>query len=600
MNWVEFPAARGYHAPMGEPPVPDELGNDPRVVIPDAGMVVDIAREELRRIDGERVDLRPQSFQVLRLLALNAGRVVSKSEIHDEVWGDAIVTDDSLVQAIHDLREALGDHDHRMIRTVPRQGYELVAGAVDRRYAVPAAREMPVGPSGSTSAAEGSPTAAGAGAVPPGRGVMWPAAILGLAVVGGLGWLQPWQTDPESVTESLRSNAQVDKPVVAVIPFSNFSDDEAQGHFADGLTEDLITALAKYPDFAVIARNSTFRFKGQSASVQQVRNQLGAHYMVEGSTTLRGNELHVTAQLIDTESGPHVWAERYDSPATDLFAVQNNLVHSISTRLLPPVRRAEKRRALMVPTEELDAYFLYMRARIEKHKLTPESLKKSIELCDQALALDPEFARAHALKAYANGILRVFTGSSPETYEQSLERVQLSLELEPNQSVAYQAMSQILAFAGRYDEAADAGYRGIQINPGDAENHIIFSRAASTAGRYREAVESAELAMKLDPMFPKWYPFIYGRALYADGQYELAATVLSEGFLRQPYLVTGVHGVAALARLGRLDEARKASAEVLEISPKLKLAGAIQHWGFKETSLNDQFATDLKNGGIPE
>jgi adenylate cyclase len=409
-----------------------------------------------------------------------------------------------------------------------------------------------------------------------------------------------WAPDIEPATAERTAVPLPDKPSIAVLPFDNFNKDGTDEFIADGLTEDLITALARQPDLFVIARNSTFRYKGHSVQMQEIQRDLGARYMVEGSVRSSGETLRVNAQLIDVENGAHLWAEKYDRPRDDLFLVQDELVDSISALVLPSVRTAEKRKALRKPTDELTAYELFVRARTEKHKLTTEALTKSINWLNRALELDANFAEAHALLALSIALLRLFTGSSPETYEQSLARVRKALEIDANQSLGYQAMSQILVFTGRYDESAEAGFRGIQINPNDAENHIVFSRAASTVGRYREAVDSAELAVKLNPFYPKYYPFIYGRALYADDQVDRAAEVLMEGMMRQPYLITGLHGVAALAHLGRIEDARNLTDEVLKMSPKLTLAVAIRNWGFNEAWLNDQFEADLRAGGVPE
>ncbi len=446
-----------------------------------------------------------------------------------------------------------------------------------------------------------------------GDAARWPVVAVGVAIlvfaIGG-GFVM-WENQQVPVTDVKSANSTTEgnppvtveyegKPVIAVLPFDNFSEAETEEYIVDGLTEDLITALAQHPDLLVIARNSTFHYKGRPVTMQEIRKDLGARYVVEGSVRFSSDTLRVNAQLIDAESGAHLWAQKYDKPRKDLFVLQDELVKAISTNVLPSVLVAEKRRAMRVPTEKLTTYELALRARARKHELTPESLSKSIELLNQVLALDPNFAEAHALMAYANGLLRVFTGSSPEDYAQSLARVHKSLEIDPNQSVGYQAMSQILAFSGRYEESVEAGFQGIQTNPNDAENHIIFSRAASTVGRYREAVESAELAIKLNPFYPKWYSFIYGRALYADGQVDRAADVLGKGMVQQPYLPTGVHGIAALARLGRIDEAQLLTEKILKISPKLTLETVMRNWGFSEASLNSQFETDMLDGGMPK
>jgi adenylate cyclase len=277
---------------------------------------LDITRGCLRTADHE-VELRPKSFEVLRLLVENSGRLVTKDELIRTGWPNVTVTDESLTRCISEVRQALADHDQRIIKTVPRRGY---------RFSIPVSRLE-------TGAAL-APQPAGAN-MDRGRG----------DAAGDLPLDQP----------------PADRACVAVLPFANLSGDLQQEYFSDGITEDIITELSRFSELLVIARNSTFQYKGKAVDVRQIARELGARYVLEGSIRRAGDRIRINAQLIDAVTGIHRWAERYDRELSDVFAVQDEVARTIVTILAAHVTKAETDRTFLKPPATWEAYDYYLR-----------------------------------------------------------------------------------------------------------------------------------------------------------------------------------------------------------------------------------------------
>lgn len=532
------------------------------------------AEHRVQRAD-ESIRVEPRTMALLVFLAERAGQVVSRQQIEDELWAGRVVGYEALTQTVAKLRRALGDdrQQPRFLLTIPKEGYKLIVAP---------------GPAPAPLAAE--PQAPRTLASPR------RAVVLTLMLALSLAVLASWHYGAGTVPGDTPAPRP---PTVAVLPFANHTPDPSTGYLTEGLTEDLITALTHFPEFSVVALNSALAFQGQPLDLARVRRELGARYVLTGSVRVGGEGLRVHAQLIDAEAGRHIWAEKYVHPQGDVLAIQDRIVDSISGRLLPHVQEAEKLRARRKPTENLDAYDLFQRARSEKHKLTAEGEARAAALLHEAIALDPGFAEAHVLLGWAQGLYRVFAGDGP-SFDEALGHVHRGIELNPNLSLGYQALAQVLTFMGRHEEAVKAGLKGIELNSNDAENHIMFSRAASSAGLYKEAIASAERAVALNPLYPKWYPFILGRALYADDQLHRAAEVCTEGMARQAFLATGVTCLAVLARLDRHEQAAAMRESVRAMAPQLTIAHATASWGFSEPQMNRRFATDLRNGGLPD
>jgi TolB-like protein/DNA-binding winged helix-turn-helix (wHTH) protein len=293
------------------------------------GFTLDLARGALLGPGGAEVPLRPKSFALLRLLVESAGRLLDRDAIMAAVWPDVTVTDDSITQCVRDVRRALGDEAGRLLRTVPRRGY-LLAAEVSR------ARPSPAPADGSPTSFEEAPRQATTGPVGttttaglPSRRIALATAVLLLLALAATGawWPRPSGTPAGG------------KPGIAVLPFDNLGGDEATGRLADGLTEDVITDLARFRGLDVIARNSTETYKGKPVDIRQVGKDLDVGYVLEGSIQRQNDLMRVTAQLIDTRTGAHVWTDRWDRPTRDLFAVQAEVAERVGVALGGPMGR---------------------------------------------------------------------------------------------------------------------------------------------------------------------------------------------------------------------------------------------------------------------
>lgn len=545
--------------------------------------------ERIIERNGEALRIEPRAMDLLLLLVARAGEVVTRQEIEDRLWEGRVVGYDALTQTVAKLRRALGDdaHEPSFLLTIPKGGYKLAVSPVRTETGVRGNEvSLSHAPSVPVVQARASPRAAGR------LRLFMGLAFLVVVGIGGAWWMGQETTPASGPVAAVER-----RPALAVLPFLDRNSDEGYAYLADGLTEDLITTLTHISELNVLALTSTTGYKGQPMDASAVRRSLGARYVVTGAVQANQESLRVHVQLVDAESESNLWAEKYDRPRTEWFALRDELADAISSRVLPNVQEAEKRRARRKPTENLDAYDLFQRARGEKHKLTVASEREAVALLRRAIELDPNFAEAHALLGWVGALERLFGGTGA-SYEESLARVQRSLELHPQLSIGYQALTQVLTFMKRYEEAAQAGLRAIEINPNDAENHIFYSRAASTAGYYEPAVAAAERAIVLNPMYPKWYPYIYARALYADGQIARASEICADGMARQPFVATMVTCIAVFERANRHDEAAAHARTLSATATPITVAHALDSWGFREATLNDRFADDLRAAGL--
>ncbi|HZA65318.1 MAG TPA: tetratricopeptide repeat protein, partial [Geminicoccaceae bacterium] len=362
-------------------------------------------------------------------------------------------------------------------------------------------------------------------------------AAIAILAVAGTGWTyrDAWIPVVSSATGlQARDQAPVvageERPAVAVLPFDNLSGDPAQDYFSDGLTEDIITGLARNDELLVIARNSTFAYRDNPSDVRAVGAALGAGYVVEGSARRAGDRLRVTAQLVDTGSGGHLWSESYDRRIEDVFAVQADLTARIVAALVSHVGRSEAEAASSRPTESLRAYDLVLQGRQHQYgPFTAEALLRARDLFARALTLDPDYAAAHAYLGltYVKDHALDLTGRATEgDLQTGLEHIREAIRLEPDLAAGYQALSFALAETGDYEGAMRTAERAVEINPNDPDTLESLAKAQVRFGDYEEAVANAERALRLHPFAPQYYPYVYGQALYAAGRYEDAENVL--------------------------------------------------------------------------
>jgi adenylate cyclase len=406
------------------------------------------------------------------------------------------------------------------------------------------------------------------------------------------------------VGDQVQALAGEERPAVAVLPFDNLSGDPAQDYFSDGLTEDIITDLARNDELLVIARNSTFAYKDNPRDVRTIGADLGAGYVVEGSARRAGDRLRVTAQLVESETGAHLWSESYDRRIEDVFAVQADLTAQIVAALVSHVGRSEAEAARSRPTESLRAYDLVLRGRQHQYgPMTGQSLLQARDLFARALTLDPDYAAAHAylgLTYVKDHALHLTGRATEEDLQTGLEHIREAIRLQPDLAVGYQALSFALAEAGDYEGAIRAAERAVDINPNEPDALESLAKAQVRFGAYEQAVANAARALRLHPFAPQYYPYVYGQALYAAGRYEDAENVLQECLLRAPDERNCLRMRAAvLVRLDRLDEARTTMARLSQLDPTFSLSAERETARFGASPLMNRFLADLKTAGAP-
>ncbi|NNH28668.1 adenylate/guanylate cyclase domain-containing protein [Rhizobium sp. SEMIA 4085] len=396
------------------------------------------------------------------------------------------------------------------------------------------------------------------------------------------------------------------RPSVAVLPFDNMSGDTGQNYFADGLTEDIITELARNPELQVIARNSTFALRGEAADIRDVGEKLDAGYIVEGSARRVGDQLRVVAQLIDTRSGAHLWSKSYDRRVADVFAVQTELTTEIVSHLVSYVRESEVADASKRPTENLQAYDLVLQARDRyKHgSKDNEALLAARALYHRALELDPGYAlaRAHLGMTYIVDMTQGISGrATMADVETGLSEARQAIRLDPNLAIGYQVLSFGLAASGDYPGAMQAAGRAVEFNPNDPDSLMALAKAQVRFGAYREAVSNAERARRLHPMAPEYYTYVHGQALYAAGRLEEADSVIGECLIRAPQDADCLLiRTALLAGRGDVAEAQVAMARLVQTKPEFSLASERNYRRFGDSPLMEQFLQELSRAKAPE
>ncbi len=353
-----------------------------------------------------------------------------------------------------------------------------------------------------------------------------------------------------------------DKPSIAVLPFENMSGDPEQEYFSDGITEDIITELSRFRSLFVIARNSSFAYKGQSINVGKIGQELGVQYVVEGSVRKAGNRVRVTAQLVEAESGNHLWAERYDRDLEDIFAVQDEVARTIVATVAGRVDDAGAERTRRRPTSDMAAYDYLLRANSHAHRYTREDTAEARSYIEKAIELDPEIARAYALLANFDVWDWFWAGGGGKTLDGAWAQLQKAIALDDHASHTYAVCSLVCIHLGRQDEALTYAERAFKLNPNDLQSNWLMAWSLECVGRHQEALEWTEKAMRLDPFYPDVFYEISAISLYSLGRYEEA--VATYGRVKKPAAWVHRGLVAAYAQLGRLDDARRAFAALEE------------------------------------
>jgi TolB-like protein len=496
----------------------------------------------LRRA-GLPLQLRPKSFDVLAYLSRNRGRLVSKAELIDHIWGDIAVTENSLVQCIKDIRQVLNGNSQFEIKTVPKRGY-LFEGLL------------------AEVAARGKE--ANAGQFP----------------------------------------ALPDRPSIAVLPFENLSDEPDQEHFADGVTEDLITGLSRIKWLFVIARNSTFIYKDRPADVSAIGRELGVRYLLRGSIRRAARRLRISAQLIEARNGLHHWAEQYDRELGDIFAIQAEIARNVVGAIEPFVLAAEGTRAFAREAQDLGAWEHVARAQTHVWRLNREDNRAAIAALQRAVDSYPNYEPARSLLGFCllfaahNGWI-----DRSEGMKAGREHTLRAIELDHWTTWGQIALGYLRMMERRTAEAIAAFEAAVRLDPSSAAAHCYLSHGFAFAGRDCEAIEHAETAIRLSPMDPEMAMFFGGIAVahYTAGRYDRALHYSDELLRLRP----GFQGAqrlrcAALAQLGMIDEARQYLEHVRIGQPQLTLQWIRESVPYQTPATMERFLDGMRRAGVPE
>lgn len=519
--------------------------------------VLDLDRRELTR-GSDAIAIGPQVFDLLVHLVQNRERVVSKDGLLDVVWRGRIVSESTLASHINAVRKAIGDsgEEQRLIRTVTRKGFRFVGDV----------REAQSSDDSSSLKAE-------------------PA---------------------KSNEVSAHALTLPDKPSIAVLSFLNLSGDPEQEYFADGVVEDIITALSRIRWLFVIARNSSFTYKGRAVDVKQVGHELGVRYVLEGSVRKAANRARITGQLIDATTGGHLWAERFEGTLDDIFELQDQVATSVVGAIAPQLERAEIERAKRKPTESLDAYDYYLRGMANLHQGTRVAIDEALPLFHKAIQFDPDFASAYGMAAWCHFWRKVngWMTDRPQEVAEGIGLARRAVELGKDDAVALTRSGHALAhLAGELDGGIALLDRALVLDPNLAAAWFLGGFLRAWRGEPDEAIEHFARAMRLSPLDPETYRMQAGTALahLFAGRLDAASSWAAKAIRDLPgfLMVIGI-SAASHALAGRTDEARRAMDHLRELDPALRISSLKAWLPVQRPDDLATFADGLRRAGLPE
>ncbi len=507
----------------------------------------DTDRRELRR-GSDLVPTTPQVFDLLSYLICNRERVVSKDDLVNAIWKGRVVSDAALTTRLNAARSLIGDtgEAQRLVKTLPRRGFRFIGTVREGNH-----------PSGT-------------GAILDGR---------------------------------MEALPLPDRPSIAVLPFVNLSSEPDQEYFADGIVEEIIAALSRFKALFVIARNSSFTYRDRAANPKQVGRELGVRYVLEGSIRKSTNRVRITGQLIDTTTGTHIWADRFDATLEDIFDLQDRLSSMIVGAISPRLEQAEIERARRKPTESLHAYDYYLRGMASFHHGSRKSLAQALELFKKAIELDPFFASACAMAAWCYCIPQPWMAGPEEAHE--AERLaRLAARLGRDDALALCVAGFVLAdIAGEFDTGTALVSRALALNPNLVTAWFLGGWVQVIKGQTDVAVEHFAHAERLSP----FDPFMFGvragvaQAHFNAGRYDHALSAAEQCLRDMPNYTPALLVVAASSALtGAMDRARKAMALIRELSPGLCTAQIEKRMSRGRSEHIARLIDGLREAGLPE
>jgi len=428
------------------------------------------------------------------------------------------------------------------------------------------------------------------------------AAVVAVAVV--LGVWQFYMRRPSVEPASLDKMAfpLPDKPSIAVLPFDNMSGDQKQDYLGDGIAEDITTQLSQIHNLFVIARNSSFSYKGKKAKVRQVAEELGVRYVLEGSVQKSGNQVRITAQLVDAITGKHLWAHRYDRELKDFFAIQDEITSEVVEELAVKLVEGEGER-IFGSTPNLEAWTYFRKSLEQLRRFSREGNLQARKLSKKAIELDPDFSGGYSMLGWTHA-LTVRFGSSKSPKEDLMRAEELAnklLALNDSDPHAQDMLGYIYLLRRQHDRAIQHGQRAIALAPSMADSHAFLAESLMYAGRSEEAIGEMTKAMRLAPFYPAWYLWTLGQAHYSAGRFEEAIAAYKESHKRIPNHLNFSLWMAVInSAWGREEQARAEAAEVLRLYPKFSLQRYEKILPYKNKAVTQRIIEALRKAGLPE
>ena len=522
---------------------------------------LDAERRELRR-GRELIAVEPQVFDVLKYLIDNRDRVVSNDDLIEAVWRGRIVSEATVSTRMNAVRRAIGDSGERQrfVRTVARKGYRFVM-------------EVEQAAAGDNVAVRLAPVAASTEKI-------------------------------DSASATVLSIPT--RPSIAVLPFINMSGDPEQEYFADGITEDVTTALSQFRWLFVIARNSSFAFKGKMVDARQIGRELGVRYLLEGSVRKAGNRLRITGQLIEASTGAHLWADRFDGAYDDIFDLQDKVTASVVGAMAPKLEQAEIDRAKRKPTENLDAYDYYLRGIASTYLWTKDATTAALQLFQRATELDPDFATAYGTAAWCY-IWRKMNGwmiDSRRGIAEAKHLAQRGADLGKDDAVALSFAGHALVYvAHEAEEAAALVDRALILNPNLAVAWNASGWVRTFLGETDAMIEHMGRAMRLSPLDPLIFSMQAITALghFFAGRHGEAAAWAEKAVRERPNMLITLRAAAAsYASAGRSEDAHKIIARALQLDPDMRVSNLKDRLMMLQPEHFAKYADSLRTAGLPE
>ncbi|WP_431016211.1 winged helix-turn-helix domain-containing tetratricopeptide repeat protein [Bradyrhizobium pachyrhizi] len=510
----------------------------------------DVDRREVHR-GVDVVSVAPQVFDLIDYLIRNRDRVASKDDLIRAIWNGRIVSDAALTTRLNAARIALGDsgEEQRFIKTLPRKGFRFVGAVREELEQVDAA-----------------------------------------------------VTDHQQVELQQPDLALPDKPSIAVLQFENMSVDPEQEFFAEGMVEEIITALSRFRSLFVISRNSSFTFKGRAVDIKEVGRRLGVRYVLGGAVRKASGKVRITGQLIDAVTGAHLWADRFERDLTDVFSLQDEVTLAVVSAIQPKMLQTEIAMATRRRPENLTAYDFFLRAIHQYHLTTRESLAEAIKLAHRALELDPGFGSAAALAGdcHASNVALGYANDPQFDCKEAVRLARLALSIDDGDPDTLSRIAVILAgMVGDSEAEIEMADRAVALNPNSWRTWNNRGWVYILAGLPEEAIRSFERAVRTSPVDPLLHMTFFGigNALLRLSRFDEAIVLFKKALRHNPSFTPAYRGLAsAFAHLGRDAEAHEAAGRVLEVDP----AFTISAWIAQVPKHSTLFVEGLRKAGLPE